>query len=82
MGPITRKAESCERCLVGLVRFNNRGDSLTARQSLKMARSSHAYVPGNTRKFYEWLETADTEAASWSRDLDMRRLPLAMAMMC
>jgi len=47
-----------------------------------MARSSHAYVPGNTRKFYEWIETADTEAASWSRDLDMRRLPLAMAMMC
>jgi uncharacterized protein (DUF2252 family) len=24
-----------------------------------MARSAHAYVRGNTRKFYEWLEAAD-----------------------
>ena len=27
-------------------------------QNLKMARSAHAYVRGNTLKFYEWLETA------------------------
>ena len=28
---------------------------LTARRNLKMARSAHAYVRGNTEKFYEWL---------------------------
>jgi uncharacterized protein (DUF2252 family) len=27
-------------------------------QNLKMARSAHAYVRGNTAKFYEWLEKA------------------------
>ena len=27
-----------------------------------MARSAHAYVRGNTRKFYEWLDTSDVEA--------------------
>jgi uncharacterized protein (DUF2252 family) len=26
-----------------------------------MARSAHAYVRGNTHKFYEWLETSDVE---------------------
>jgi uncharacterized protein (DUF2252 family) len=44
------------------VGFNDRSGILTARQSLKMARSAHAYVRGNTRKFYEWLETSDIEA--------------------
>jgi hypothetical protein len=29
------------------------------RQNLKMAGSVHAYVRGNTRKFYEWLDIAD-----------------------
>jgi uncharacterized protein (DUF2252 family) len=28
-------------------------------RNLKMARSAHAYVRGNTVKFYEWLETAE-----------------------
>jgi len=28
---------------------------------LKMARSAHAYVRGNTIKFYEWLKTSDVE---------------------
>jgi uncharacterized protein (DUF2252 family) len=28
---------------------------LTERRRLKMARSAHAYVRGNTLKFYEWL---------------------------
>jgi uncharacterized protein (DUF2252 family) len=28
-------------------------------QNLKMARSAHAYVRGNTSKFYEWLERAE-----------------------
>src|SRR5580698_497345 len=29
-------------------------------RNLKMAASAHAYVRGNTLKFYEWLATADT----------------------
>jgi uncharacterized protein (DUF2252 family) len=32
---------------------------LTAKRNLKMARSVHAYVRGNTEKFYEWLNAAD-----------------------
>ncbi len=32
---------------------------LTGRRNLKMARSAHAYVRGNTLKFYEWLDSAD-----------------------
>jgi len=31
---------------------------LAARRNAKMARSAHAYMRGNTVKFYEWLETA------------------------
>jgi uncharacterized protein (DUF2252 family) len=31
--------------------------ALKTQQSLKMARSAHAYVRGSTVKFYEWLET-------------------------
>ena len=42
-------------------RFNERQSILFARRSLKMARSAHAYVRGNTRKFYEWLADADIE---------------------
>lgn len=30
--------------------------ALKARRQLKMARSAHAYVRGNTHNFYEWLE--------------------------
>lgn len=30
---------------------------LEERRNLKMARSAHAYVRGNTRKFYEWIES-------------------------
>ncbi len=32
---------------------------LDERRNLKMARSIHAYVRGNTAKYYEWLEQAD-----------------------
>ncbi|MDB6138303.1 MAG: hypothetical protein JWO94_1375, partial [Verrucomicrobiaceae bacterium] len=32
--------------------------SLTEQRNLKMARSAHAYVRGNTRQFYEWLDSA------------------------
>jgi uncharacterized protein (DUF2252 family) len=31
---------------------------LTGLRNLKMARSAHAYVRGNTTKFYEWLESS------------------------
>lgn len=31
---------------------------LEARRNLKMARSAHAYVRGNTIRFYEWLSTS------------------------
>jgi uncharacterized protein (DUF2252 family) len=41
--------------------FNDRQRVLAACRSLKMARSAHAYVRGNTRKFYEWLKTSDVE---------------------
>ena len=34
----------------------DRLSALKARQSLKMARSAHAYVRGSTAKFYQWLE--------------------------
>lgn len=33
-----------------------RGSVLTKTRNLKMSRSAHAYVRGNTVKFYEWLE--------------------------
>jgi uncharacterized protein (DUF2252 family) len=35
---------------------------LNERHNLKMARSAHAYVRGNTANFYEWLETAKGRA--------------------
>lgn len=38
------------------VRPDDRVPVLRLRQSLKMARSAHAYVRGSTVKFYEWLE--------------------------
>jgi uncharacterized protein (DUF2252 family) len=41
--------------------YNDRHTMLFARRSLKMARSAHAYVRGNTIKFYEWLKTSDVE---------------------
>ena len=31
---------------------------LSSRRNLEMARSAHAYVRGNTLKFYDWLESA------------------------
>ena len=36
---------------------------LRLQQTLKMARSAHAYVRGSTVKFYEWLEAAETRDA-------------------
>jgi uncharacterized protein (DUF2252 family) len=34
-----------------------RASALDRRRQLKMARSAHAYVRGNTKNFYEWLES-------------------------
>jgi uncharacterized protein (DUF2252 family) len=38
------------------IRPADRADALTVRQTLKMARSAHAYVRGSTVQFYQWLE--------------------------
>lgn len=40
-----------------LPRPEERQALLVERRNLKMARSAHAYVRGNTQKFYDWLET-------------------------
>ena len=40
----------------------DRAAILTERRNQKMARSAHAYVRGNTVKFYEWLETSEGHA--------------------
>jgi uncharacterized protein (DUF2252 family) len=45
--------------VVKFVRFGDRAAALTECMNLKMARSAQAYVRGNTRKFYEWLDTAE-----------------------
>src|ERR1700679_3262374 len=37
---------------------SERSAELTRLRNLKMARSAHAYVRGNTQKFYEWLDSA------------------------
>jgi uncharacterized protein (DUF2252 family) len=38
------------------LRPSDRAEALRLQQTLKMARSAHAYVRGSTVKFYEWLE--------------------------
>jgi uncharacterized protein (DUF2252 family) len=40
----------------------HRSAILDARRQLKMAQSAHAYVRGNTLKFYEWLATRGTKS--------------------
>jgi uncharacterized protein (DUF2252 family) len=40
----------------------DRPQLLAAKRNAKMARSAHAYMRGNTVKFYEWLETAAARA--------------------
>jgi uncharacterized protein (DUF2252 family) len=42
------------------VRFDQRAEPLRETRNLKMAGSAHAYVRGNTLKFYEWLDTTDS----------------------
>jgi uncharacterized protein (DUF2252 family) len=41
---------------------NDRVTILADRRNAKMARSAHAYMRGNTVKFYEWLETTNAKA--------------------
>jgi uncharacterized protein (DUF2252 family) len=43
---------------VKMVRPAGRQSALMQRRRLKMAESAHAYVRGNTIKFYEWLNSA------------------------
>jgi uncharacterized protein (DUF2252 family) len=43
-------------------RFAERQQILAAKRNAKMARSAHAYVRGNTAKFYEWLDAADVRS--------------------
>ena len=38
---------------------DGREPHLTALRNLKMARSAHAFVRGNTQQFYEWLQSAN-----------------------
>lgn len=44
------------------IKPKDRAVALNARRNLKMARSAHAYVRGNTLKFYDWLESATGKA--------------------
>ena len=39
-----------------------RAAALKERRQLKMARSAHAYVRGNTKNFYEWLDSSTGQA--------------------
>ncbi len=49
---------------------------LERQRTLKMAKSAHAYVRGNTLKFYEWLRRpARGTLAGGASPLDLRRLP-------
>lgn len=42
----------------GPVQPQDRAERLTALRNLKMARSAHAFVRGNTLQFYDWIEHA------------------------
>jgi uncharacterized protein (DUF2252 family) len=44
---------------ISYVQSTERGAALRETRNLKMAGSAHAYVRGNTLKFYEWLDTTD-----------------------
>jgi uncharacterized protein (DUF2252 family) len=43
---------------ISICRPENRQSFLGKQRRLKMARSAHAYVRGNTLQFYEWLESS------------------------
>lgn len=50
-----RCAEITARDVCMTVAYEDRASILARRRMLKMARSAHAYVRGNTAHFYEWL---------------------------
>lgn len=45
------------------IRPSARAAALVERRKLKMARSAHAYVRGNTVQYYEWLDAARSSAS-------------------
>jgi uncharacterized protein (DUF2252 family) len=45
------------------IKPEQRAQALSAMRELKMARSTHAYVRGNTPKFYDWLAQSPVAAA-------------------
>ncbi|SDR45352.1 Uncharacterized conserved protein, DUF2252 family [Rhizobiales bacterium GAS113] len=49
------------RANTGIPTLDERAAVLTNSRRLKMSRSAHAFVRGNTRQFYEWLESVRTE---------------------
>ena len=49
--------------LTRYIKPNQRKAALDGTRQLKMARSTHAYVRGNTAKFYEWLAQSPVGAA-------------------
>jgi Uncharacterized protein conserved in bacteria (DUF2252) len=49
--------------------FAERSTILHQCRNLKMASSAHAYVRGNTLKFYEWLAEAESSARPARLDL-------------
>ncbi|AXQ23674.1 DUF2252 domain-containing protein [Acinetobacter wuhouensis] len=51
------KSSSQSKSEIKLPRF--RDAALVERRNLKMARSIHAYVRGNTAKYYDWLKQAE-----------------------
>ncbi len=53
-----QSALCCAKMTMKQFRPSERQSALEARRNLKMARSAHDYVRGNTLQFYEWLESA------------------------
>jgi uncharacterized protein (DUF2252 family) len=58
----TKRRRSHKTHTVRSIAPNARQPILTQRRLLKMAQSTHAYVRGNTVKFYEWLDSASASA--------------------
>lgn len=47
------------KALPQITSVSERAAALRQSRNLKMAQSAHAYVRGNTLKFYEWLSASD-----------------------
>ncbi|MCC8394630.1 DUF2252 domain-containing protein [Paraburkholderia sp. MMS20-SJTR3] len=59
---MTREKRTRDKRQKELPKPSARQPRLTLRRNAKMARSAHAYVRGNTAKFYEWLDGIDGHA--------------------